>query len=214
MMAHSDQSKAEPPPISALLFDLGGVLIEIDFERVFSAWAEFSRLPLAEIRRRFSVDAAYEDHERGEMDGPSYLRHIRQLLEIDAPEQALHDAWNAVFIGRIEPTVALVKTVREHLPCFVFTNSNELHQQTWAAAYPDLLSMFEEVFVSSELGLRKPDSQAFAAVASRIGLTAPAILFFDDLRQNIEGARAFGMQAIHVRDPSDVRVALERVQQS
>ena len=212
MMARADQSKAEPPPIGALLFDLGGVLIEIDFERVFSAWAKFSNLPLPEIRRRFSVDVAYEHHERGELDGPSYLRHIRQLLEIDASSQALHDAWNTIFVGRIQSTIARVKTARQHLPCFVFTNSNELHQQAWEAAYPDVLSLFEEVFVSSELGLRKPDPQAFAAVASRIGLAAPTILFFDDLRQNIEGARAFGMQAIHVRDPSDVQEALERIQ--
>lgn len=212
MMARADQSKAKPQPIGALLFDLGGVLIEIDFERVFSAWAKFSSLPLAEIRRRFSVDIAYEHHERGELDGPSYLRHIKQLLEIDAPSQALHDAWNAIFIGRIESTIAQVEAARQHQPCFVFTNSNELHQQTWQAAYPDLLSLFEEVFVSSELGLRKPEPKAFAAVASRIGLAAPAILFFDDLRQNIEGARAFGMQAIRVRNPSDVQEALEHIQ--
>ncbi len=212
MVVPVNQSQMEPPPIGALLFDLGGVLIEIDFERVLSSWAKYSSLPLAEIRRRFTIDAAYQHHERGELDGPGYLRHVRQVLQLDAPDQLLRDGWNAVFVGRIESTVALVKTAREHLPCFVFTNSNAMHQRTWAAAYPDLLSLFEEVFVSSELGQRKPDRQAFATVAHRIGLAAPAILFLDDLRQNVEGARAFGMQAIHVAGPNDVRTALQRIQ--
>jgi len=203
--------EVHPSPTRALLFDLGGVLIDIDFERVFEAWARHSVLGLQEIRQRFMADTAYERHERGEMDGASYLSHLRGLLEIHAPERAVRDGWNSVFVGEISDTVALVRTARQGLPCFAFTNTNRIHQQAWSAAYPDVVTLFDEIFVSSELGLRKPERRSFAAVAQRIGLEPAEILFFDDMRQNVEGARSLGMRAVQVTQPEDVRRALDDI---
>jgi glucose-1-phosphatase len=203
--------EVQPLPTRVLLFDLGGVLIDIDFERVFEAWARHSTLRLHEIRQRFMDDTAYERHERGEMDGASYLSHLGGLLEIHAPEQAVRDGWNSVFVGEISDTVALVRAARRGLPCFAFTNTNRIHQQAWSAAYPAVVSLFDEIFVSSELGLRKPERRSFAAVAQRIGVQPAEILFFDDMRQNVEGARSLGMRAVQVTEPEDVRRALDEI---
>ena len=203
--------EVHPSPTRALLFDLGGVLIDIDFERVFEAWARHSALRLQEIRQRFTADTAYERHERGEMDGASYLSHLRGLLQIHAPEQAVRDGWNSVFVGEISDTVALVRAARQGLPCFAFTNTNHIHQQAWSAAYPGVVSLFNEIFVSSELGLRKPEQRSFAAVAQRMRVPPEEILFFDDMQQNVEGARSLGMRAVQVTEPEDVRRALEEI---
>jgi putative hydrolase of the HAD superfamily len=70
------------------------------------------------------------------------------------------------------------------------------------------LSIFTSIFVSSELGLRKPDPEAFAEVASRAGFSPSEFLFFDDTSENVDGARAAGMQAVLVQSISDVRDAL------
>ena len=69
--------------------------------------------------------------------------------------------------------------------------------------------MCTEVFVSSDLGLRKPEPEAFLAVARRIGLPLQAILFFDDTLENVHGARAVGMRAVHVRSSADIANALD-----
>jgi putative hydrolase of the HAD superfamily len=197
-------------PVQVLLFDLGGVLIDIDFERVFQAWAAHSTLPIDELRRRFVIDATYERHERGELAPSHYLDHVRRLLALDADDQAVADGWNAVFVGEIAETVALVRAVRRHLPCFVLTNTNPIHQQAWSNAYPGLISLFEQIFVSSELGMRKPEQRAYRSVATAIGVDPAAILFFDDLQQNVDGARSAGMQAVQVSGPQDIRRELAR----
>jgi putative hydrolase of the HAD superfamily len=74
--------------------------------------------------------------------------------------------------------------------------------------YAEVLESFRRVFVSSEMGLRKPERAAFEAIASAIGVRLEGILFFDDTRANVDGARALGMPAVLVRSPADVADAL------
>jgi putative hydrolase of the HAD superfamily len=76
-------------------------------------------------------------------------------------------------------------------------------------AFPGLLSRFERVFVSHEIGHRKPDAAAFRHVLEAIGVPARQALLFDDLAPNVEAARACGMQAVQVRGPEDVRAGLQ-----
>ena len=199
---------AMPPRVEALLFDLGNVVIDIDFGRALRAWARHSRLPLDEVRTRFRMDEAYERHERGEIDAAAYFGYLRRMLELDATDDDIAAGWNAIFTGEIAQTVQLIRSVRTRIPCHAFTNSNPTHQAAWTAAYPAAIGAFGRVFVSSELGLRKPERAAFGAVAGALGLDPAAILFFDDTEKNVDGARAAGLQAVHVRAPADVACAL------
>jgi len=198
----------ETKRIEALLFDLGGVLIEIDFDRVFHGWTRYSPLSPEQIRARFAVDTAYHGHERGEVDAAAYFEHLRRLLVLDASDAEIAAGWNAIFVGRIEPALAHLRRAREILPCFCFTNTNPTHQAVWSRAYPELTSLFDGIFTSWEMGMRKPERPAFETVAHRIGVDPGGILFFDDLDSNIAGAKATGMQAVLVRDPDDIRRGL------
>lgn len=198
-------------PIEALLFDLGGVVIAIDFERVFENWATRSALPVEQIRARFAADTLYLRHERGELDAAGYFGHLRRLLLLDASDAEIAAGWNAVFVGQIEPAVDAIRRARAGLPCFCFTNTNPTHQAVWSAEYPALPALFDEIFVSSEIGMRKPERQAFETVARRMGVAPEGILFFDDMRQNIDGARSVGMQGVYVSTPQDIHEALARI---
>lgn len=102
----------------------------------------------------------------------------------------------------------MLATAARHLPLYAFTNSNPTHQREWSARYAAELSSFRDIFVSSDLGLRKPDRAAFAAVAGRTGFRPAEILFFDDTAENVTGARAAGLQAVLVRSSGDIRSAL------
>lgn len=193
----------------ALLFDLGGVLIEIDFERALRHWAPMSQLPLAELRTLFRFDAAYEQHERGEIEAGDYFAHLRRTLKLEATDAQIVEGWNAIFIREIPQTVAMVTHARRHLPCYCFSNTNRTHQEFWMTRFGQASSGFDRVFVSWELGWRKPEAEAFARVCREIGAEAGEVLFFDDTQENVEGARAAGLQAALVRSPQDVRDALE-----
>ena len=94
------------------------------------------------------------------------------------------------------------------MPLYAFSNTNPTHVAHFSQAYADVLSHFREIFLSSSIGLRKPDAEAYDHVVRAIGVPASRILFFDDSAANIEGARARGLCAIHVTSTDDVARAL------
>ena len=104
-----------------------------------------------------------------------------------------------------------MESARRQLPCYAFTNTSPTHQAAWTAAFPNVVSAFDRIFASPELGLRKPERAAFDAVTQQIGIDPAAILFFDDTLENVEGARAAGLQAVHVRGHEDIRQALDAI---
>ena len=75
---------------------------------------------------------------------------------------------------------ALLGTIARRLPLYALTNSNRTHQAFWTIRYAEVLKSFRRVFVSSEMGLRKPEPAAFAAIAAAIDVPLERILFFDD----------------------------------
>ena len=196
--------------IQALLFDLGGVVIDIDFERAFRGWQSISGLSFAEIKLAFKFDASYEKRERGEIGEAEYFAHLRAALKLQGSDARIAECWNSIFVREIPETLELIRSVRAVVPCYAFTNSNATHQGAWAPMFPAVAQSFDRVFASHEIGLRKPEKRAFEYIAASIGVPLPAILFFDDLLENVEGARAAGLKAVHVRGPGDVRDALRQ----
>lgn len=195
-------------PVEALLFDLGGVLVELDWDAVFAHWAGCCGADARALRERFSFDADYERHERGELPTEGYFASLRRSLGIALTDADFHAGWRSVFVGEIVATAGLVARVAGRMPLYLFSNTNPAHYATWSREYAEMLRGFRGLFVSSEMGLRKPDRQAFERVAKAIGVAPGRILFFDDTEANVAGARAAGLQAVHVRSPEDVAAAL------
>jgi len=197
--------------IEGLLFDMGGVVFEIDFEKALRIWSQWSILTIEEMGNRFRMDGPYEKHERGEIDASQYFDHLRKLLELNASNREIASGWNAIYLEEIAETVDCILNVNDSLPCYAFTNSNPTHQEYWEAEYPRAVQCFDRVFVSSNLGLRKPDKKAFETISNETGISLSKILFFDDLEENVEGARVAGMQAVLVKSHLDVKHALENI---
>ena len=195
-------------PVHALLFDLGGVILEIDFNRVFQIWSAHAGLPAPVIRSRFCFDACYESHERGQITASAYFESLRASLGIRLSDEQFTEGWNAIFRGEVPGVAELLRQSKELLPLYVFSNSNPTHHAYWASEFADTLGNFKEVFVSCDLGRRKPEPEAFAAVASAIGAPFENLLFFDDTDENVESARRLGMQAVHVKSIADIQNAL------
>jgi len=193
----------------AALFDLGGVVLEIDFNRMFARWAECSGEEPETIRTRFAFDAFYARHERGEIQAREYFASLRFSLRIDLSDAQFAGGWTAIYVGEIPGVARLLRSLKDQVPLYAFTNSNTTHMQVWANAYADTLRSFRRVFVSSEMGMRKPEPEAFAAISAAIGVSLDRILFFDDTRENVEGALAVGMQAVHVRSIEDIVRAVQ-----
>ncbi len=96
------------------------------------------------------------------------------------------------------PDIAeLLPRAAQQLPLYAFSNTNRPHVDHFSKEYAGLLGHFRELYLSSSIGLRKPDVEAFDHVVAAIGVPANRIVFFDDLAENIEGARSRGLTTVH-----------------
>jgi putative hydrolase of the HAD superfamily len=192
----------------ALLFDLGRVVLDIDFSQAIAIWAAHAGRAPAEIVARFVRDEAYRQHEMGQISDADYFATLRAALGIAISDDQFLEGWNAIFVGEMPGIAELLTRAANHLPLYVFSNTNRPHVAHFSKIHADLLGHFHTLYLSSTIGLRKPDKAAFDHVVNAIGVPASRILFFDDLAENIEGARACGLQAIHVKSSRDVADAL------
>jgi len=198
-----------PGDAGALLFDLGRVVLDIDFNRTLRLWAQHAACEPAQLALRFLRDELYHRHEKGEISDDIYFAGLRAALGVPLSDTQLIEGWNAIFVGEIPGIKQLLARAARRLPLYALSNTNALHVAYFSNTYADVLGHFREVFASSTIGLRKPDAEAYDHAIRAIGVPAERIVFFDDLAENIEGAQKRGLKAVHVSSPDDVARALE-----
>jgi putative hydrolase of the HAD superfamily len=196
-------------PINAVLFDLGNVVLELDVRRVFARWAELSGEPIDALRSRWVLDDAYKRHEVGELNFHDYAVHLGGMLGIELSTSDWRNGWNALFRGPFPEVAARLPGLSARLPCFCFTNTNPTHQAQWQSDFPTVIADFRKIYVSSEIGRRKPEPESYRWVASDMGFAPHEIHFIDDSRENVDGAISAGMRATLVRSEADVVAAME-----
>lgn len=202
------QPPLSPGATDALLFDLGRVVLDIDFSKTLACWAGHAGCEPADLAGRFAQNDIYKRHEKGEIEDAEFFAALRMSLGIEVTDGQFLEGWNALFTGEMPDIANLLARASQHMPLYAFSNTNRSHVAHFSRAFPDALSHFREMFLSSTIGLRKPDAAAYDHVVKAIGVPAERIVFFDDLAENIEGARARGLTAVHVTSTRDVADAL------
>jgi putative hydrolase of the HAD superfamily len=197
-----------PASADALLFDLGRVVLDIDFSRALTCWAGHAGCEPAHLVGRFTQNEAYKRHERGAISDAEFFTALRDSLGIDVSDAQFLEGWNAIFAGEMPEIAGLLARAARRLPLYALSNTNRAHEAHFSLAFAEVLGHFRKMFLSSTIGLRKPDAAAYDHVVKEIGVPAGRIVFFDDVMENIEGARARGLQAVHVTSTRDVADAL------
>jgi putative hydrolase of the HAD superfamily len=197
-----------PGSADALLFDLGRVVINIDFSQTLNCWAGHAGCQAADLIGRFIQDDTYKRHETGEISDAEFFESLRHSLGIELSDAQFLEGWNAIFAGEMPGIEPLLARASQRLPLYAFSNTNPAHVAHFSQAFADILGHFREIFLSSSIGLRKPNADAYRHVIKAIGVPASRIVFFDDLADNIEGARSCGLTAVHVGSTDDIARAL------
>jgi glucose-1-phosphatase len=184
-----------------VLFDLGNVVFRIHFDRCFRAWSVGTALPSAQLLEAFHQDPMYMKHERNEITGREYFEHINKSLKGKLTFEKFVEGWNSVFGDPVAETIEFMRS-NPQLKFYALTNSNVTHREKWQQIYAKELQHFQKIYCSSQIGFRKPEARAFRLIVDDLKVQPQQIVFVDDLLENVEGAKAVGLQGVHFLDPA------------
>ena len=172
------------------IFDLGNVIVDIDFNRVLGAWSDFSRVPLATLKQNFAM---------GEISDEAFAERFCQEMGLSLSYEQFSHGWQAIFVAIRPEVIDIMHKLREQgHRVVVLSNTNRLHTTFWPDEYPEIHAAADKVYLSQEMGMRKPEARIYQAVLQEEGFTAADAVFFDDNVDNIEGANQLGITSILV----------------
>jgi HAD superfamily hydrolase (TIGR01509 family) len=184
------------------IFDLGNVVINIDFGRVLGVWSKLSGVPLAILKKKFVMGEAFEQHERGDITDEAFAARICGELGIALSFEQFTTGWQAIFAGVRTEVIDIIQALRRQgHRVVVLSNTNRLHCSYWPSQYPEIQQSVDKLYLSQDLGMRKPDPAIYRYVLEQEGVAAAKAIFFDDNADNIAGAKTVGLQTVHVTDP-------------
>ena len=188
-------TRSLPGAADALLFDLGRVVIDIDFSRALACWAGHAGCePGAICRSRFRCARGFRRHETGEVSDAEFFAGLRASLGIAISDAQFLEGWNAIFAGEMPGIDALLARAAKRLPLYAFSNTNAPHVEHFSRALCRRARPFPRNL--PVLGDRASETRRGAPMimwCKAIGVPAERIVFFDDLAENIEGARSAGL---------------------
>lgn len=190
------------PVLRNLVFDLGGVLYAIDPPRTVAALTALRR-PDAGPAPMEEAFALFDLLEAGLVEPPDFRLRLRDLLALDADDQAIDHAWNALLLGVIPGRVADLAALRQRYRLILLSNTNSIHQAHIKTACTPLFANFERLFFSQDMHLRKPDPEIYLQALGQAGMAPSESLFIDDNLPNVVGAQHAGLAGFHfdpVRD--------------
>jgi glucose-1-phosphatase len=188
-----------------VLFDLGGVLIEVAGVR---AMLELTGIASEEeLWRRWLTCRWVRRFESGRCSETDFAAGVVADWQLELSPAAFLAAFQDWPTGPLPGAAELVAQTRASVATGCFSNTNALHWHDHIAAWP-LTGLFDHRFLSFELGLLKPDTAAFAQVAELLEVPAERVLFLDDNAVNVAGAAAAGFQAARAAGVHEARQRL------
>ncbi len=193
--------------IENLIIDLGGVLYAIDPKRVIHA---FSLLmgggsgDLTHVTQHVNHNPLWKIFEKGEIVESEFRNRIREDLGINSKDVEINAAWNSMLIGPFEGRSQLLGQLSGRYRLILLSNTNSIHFRYLSPHSKSILAPFEKLFLSYQMGQRKPDQEIFEKVLAWGNFDPSKTLFIDDSLVNVKGALAVGIQAKHVEENSQL----------
>lgn len=177
----------------ALIFDLGGVLIRIEYRQFLEKLGINHSIDEAELLHILTPDVQL--YESGNIPTEDFFHRLSHHVHTQYDNSVLHQAWYAILAGEIDGMRNIVEQLSQQTQLFLLSNTNELHFEYARKTFP-VLNSFTDYFVSYRIGAMKPSRQIYDHVIRTIGAKPSDMVFIDDTESNIDGARQAGLQGI------------------
>ncbi len=177
----------------------------IDFNRVLGAWSDLTRVPLATLKKSFHMGEAFHQHERGEISDEAFAEALCHEMALPLSYEQFSHGWQAVFVALRPEVIAIMHKLSEQgHRVVVLSNTNRLHTTFWPEEYPEIRDAADHIYLSQDLGMRKPEARIYQHVLRAEGFSPDDTVFFDDNADNIEGANRLGITSILVKDKTTI----------
>lgn len=196
--------------IKHIIFDLGGVILNIDYMATENAFIELGVTNFRELYSQFHANALFEDLEIGAISNDDFLQELKREAPEHVTEQQIVTAWNAMLLDFPVARLQLLQQLQNYYDTFLLSNTNAIHLEAFNAklmqtrSLPSLDIFFNKSYYSHRIGYRKPEKEAYQLILDENNLDPAATLFIDDTLPNITAAQALGIQTIHLQAPQTI----------
>jgi len=181
--------------IHAIVFDLGNVLIPFDWKRGYGALTELCPHPPEEARRRIKESGLFNTFELGQIEPHEMARRVCSLIDLDVSFERFRELWSSIFLPETNLPDSMLASLHGNYRLLLLSNTDPIHFGWVNEKYP-ILRHFDHCVLSYELGCKKPAPKIYEAAIAHAGCPASQVFFTDDLAENVEGARALGIDAV------------------
>ena len=192
-----------------VMFDLGGVALEVESDRQVHQVAQLVGRTFEEVHRAIYDDKLLLPFEVGKISAEVYYQGLQERLHLSWSYQQFVGAWNGIFNENRDVT-DLMKRLRKRYKLLALSNTNVLHLDHIKSSFP-ALSIFDHWVASCEVGMRKPEPEIYAFAAKQAGVRPQAAIYIDDRPELVEAGRAAGLKAIRFESGDQLIEALRAV---
>lgn len=195
------------PDADFLIFDLGNVIVDIDYQKALQRIKQEISSEFHDKLDGFYLTDFHKDYEVGRINSAAFRDEVRSYFQQDWKDEKVDELWNDLLLKIPAERLELISKLREKYQVGVLSNTNLIHIHAVNRILKEDHSLenfdpiFDWVFLSHEMGLSKPSPEIYEKMLVDLGTSGDRVIFFDDLIANVEGAKAVGIQAVHVTGP-------------
>ena len=197
------------PSIKNLIFDLGGVILDLSVDQTMEQFSALSGLDKQRVKDLYASTTGFEEYEKGLMSDKDFRDFVRAVFAVQSSDEEIDTCWTAMLLGLPIRKLDLLQSLKKDFSVYLLSNTNNIHinyiNQIMlpGITHPgnSLDSYFHRAYYSHIMKKRKPNADIFEQVLNENSLLAHETLFLDDNLPNIEGAKQLGIQTFHVLTP-------------
>lgn len=187
--------------MQAIIFDLGGVLLNVNYQAPLTAFARLGITAGTDWFSQKQQAQLFNELETGAISPQKFFCQIRSMTRVPVSDAALEEAWNSILGDFPLHRWEMLQDLKKRYRLFLLSNTNTIHLKAFEKIIENSLglnalsSIFEKLYYSHQVGLRKPDPEVFKRVINDAALVPRQTFFVDDTQQHVESARQCGLQA-------------------
>ena len=200
--------------IKNIVFDLGGVLIDLDFKSAINGLQKAGFTNVKEQLQAFDREGIFQKFELGDISADEFRASIRENSNVSLTDEEVDSLWNLMLLEIPREKLELILDLRSKYMVYLLSNTNSIH---WDYVCKNAFNYrgfrmddyFEETFLSYEMHLAKPDKAIFEKMLNDANLLPEETLFIDDLEANCKAAEEVGIHAHHYHIGDDLSKIFE-----